>query len=160
MIEWIHPGAVICLGGLLIPFIKQQKIKQAYFILLPVAGLSILILTSLGVFGPIPGWPQSLHKFKVPFLQYTLVLGRINKLSMLFGYVYVVAAFCMNIYALGVKNDWEHVAAMIYVGSAVGAVFAGDFFTLFFCLEMMSWAPFFLILFRGTRKSLGRRFDM
>ena len=155
MIEWIHPGVVICLGGLLIPFIKQRKIKQAYFILLPVAGLSILILTSLGVFGPIPSWPQSLHKFKVPFLQYTLVLGRINKLSMLFGYVYVVAAFCMNIYALGVKNDWEHVAAMIYVGSALGAVFAGDFFTLFFCLEIMSLAPFFLILFRGTKKAMG-----
>ena len=74
---------------------------------------------------------------------------------MLFGYVYVVAAFCMNIYALGVKNDWEHVAAMIYVGSALGAIFAGDFFTLFFCLEIMSWAPFFLLLFRGTKRSQG-----
>jgi multicomponent Na+:H+ antiporter subunit D len=61
----------------------------------------------------------------------------------------------MNIYALRAKNDWEHVAAMIYVGSALGAVFAGDFLTLFFCLEIMSWAPFFLLLFRGTRKARG-----
>ena len=154
MTEWIHPGVVICLGGFLIPFIKQRKVKLAYFVMLPMAGLSILILTSMGVFGPVPPWPQSLYKFNVPFLHYALVLGRINKLSMLFGYVYVVAAFCMNIYALGVKNDWEHVAAMIYVGSALGAIFAGDFFTLFFCLEIMSWAPFFLILFRGTKKAM------
>jgi len=56
---------------------------------------------------------------------------------------------------MGVKNDWEHVTAMIYVGSALGAVFAGDLFTLFFCLEIMSWAPFFLILFRGTKKAAG-----
>jgi multicomponent Na+:H+ antiporter subunit D len=154
LISWIHPGLVICLGGLLIPFIPWRRLKQAYFLLLPLAGLAILLATSTGKFGAVPPWPAALHKWNIPFLQYTLDIVRINKLSMLFGYVYVIAAFCMNIYALGVKNDWEHVAAMIYVGSALGAVFAGDLFTLFFCLEIMSWAPFFLILFRGTKKAM------
>jgi multicomponent Na+:H+ antiporter subunit D len=154
LISWIHPGLVICLGGLLIPFIPWRRLKQAYFLLLPVAGLAILVATSTGKFGAVPPWPAALHKWNIPFLQYTLDIVRINKLSMLFGYVYVIAVFCMNIYALGVKNDWEHVAAMIYVGSALGAVFAGDLFTLFFCLEIMSWAPFFLILFRGTKKAM------
>jgi multicomponent Na+:H+ antiporter subunit D len=158
VISWIHPGVVICLGGLLIPFIPWPKVKKAYFLLLPVAGLTILVSTSRGVFGTIPPWPAALHKWNLPFLQYTLDIARINKLSVLFGYIYVIAAFCMNIYALSVKNDWEHVAAMIYVGSALGAVFAGDFFTLFFCLEIMSWAPFFLLLFRGTKKAMGASF--
>jgi multicomponent Na+:H+ antiporter subunit D len=153
LISWIHPGLVICIGGLLIPFIPWRRLKQAYFLLLPLAGLAILVSTSSGIFGAIPSGPAALHKWNVPFLQYTLDIARINKLSMLFGYVYVIAAFCMNIYALRVKNDWEHTVAMIYVGSALGAVFAGDFFTLFFCLEIMSWAPFFLILFRGTKKA-------
>ena len=153
MDSWIHPGLVIGLGGLLIPFIPWRSVKLAYFLLLPLAGLVILIATSMGVFGALSPWPQALHKWQVPFLQYTLDIVRINKLSLLFGYVYVIAAFCMNIYALRVKNHWEHVVAMIYVGSALGAVFAGDLFTLFFCLEIMSWAPFFLILFRGTRKA-------
>ncbi len=128
---------------------------MAYFLLLPLMGLLILILTSRGLFGVVPPWPEALHKWNVPFLHYTLDVVRINKMSLLFGYVYVIAAFCMNIYAMGVKNDWEHVTAMIYVGSALGAVFAGDLFTLFFCLEIMSWAPFFLILFRGTKKAAG-----
>jgi len=154
VIQWIHPGAVIALGGLLIPFIPGRKLKIAYFLALPLAGLTILILTSKGLFGTIPAWPESLHKFNIPFLQYTLEVGRINKLSMLFGYVFLFAAFCMNIYALRVKNHWEHVVAMFYVGAALGAVFAGDFFTLFFFLEIMSWAPFFLILFRGTKKAM------
>ena len=154
MISWVHPGLVICLGGLLIPFIPWRRAKQAYFLLLPLAGLAILVATAMGVFGAVPSWPLSLHKWNVPFLQYTLDIARINKLSILFGFVYVIAAFCMNIYALGVKNDWEHVVAMIYVGSALGAVFAGDLFTLFFCLEIMSWAPFFLLLFRGTKKAM------
>jgi multicomponent Na+:H+ antiporter subunit D len=153
LIEWIHPGLVIGMGGLLIPFIPWKKVKQAYFLLLPIAGLIILVATSTGFFGALPPWPTALHKWNVPFLQYTLDIARINKLSLLFGYVYVLAAFCMNIYALGARSDWEHVAAMIYVGSALGAVFAGDLFTLFFCLEIMSWAPFFLILFGGTRKA-------
>ncbi len=155
LISWLHPGLVICLGGLLIPFIPWRRAKQAYFLLLPMAGLAILVATTMGVFGDVPSWPLALHKWNVPFLQYTLDIARINKLSILFGYVYVIAAFCMNIYALGVKNDWEHVAAMIYVGSALGAIFAGDLFTLFFCLEIMSWAPFFLLLFRGTKKAMG-----
>ena len=154
MLSWIHPGLVICFGGLLIPFIPWRRVKLAYFLLLPIIGLGILISTSMGLFGTIPPWPEALHKWNVPFLQYTLDIARINKMSILFAYVYVIAAFCMNIYALGVKNDWEHVAAMIYVGSALGAIFAGDLFTLFFCLEMMSWAPFFLILFRGTKKAM------
>ena len=154
MVSWIHPGLVICFGGLLIPFIPWRRVKLAYFLLLPIIGLGILISTSMGLFGTIPPWPEALHKWNVPFLQYTLDIARINKMSILFAYVYVIAAFCMNIYALGVKNDWEHVAAMIYVGSALGAIFAGDLFTLFFCLEMMSWAPFFLILFRGTKKAM------
>lgn len=155
MTGWIHPGLVICLGGLLIPFIPWQRAKQIYFLLLPLAGLAILVATTMGAFGAVPAWPLALHKWNIPFLQYTLDIARINKLSLLFGYVYVTAAFCMNIYALGVKNDWEHVAAMIYVGSALGAIFAGDLFTLFFCLEIMSWAPFFLLLFRGTKKAMG-----
>ena len=155
MIEWIHPGLVIFLGGFLIPFIKWRKVKLAYFLSLPIIGLIILILTSKGLFGSIPPWPHALYKWRVPFLQYTLILGRIDKLSMVFAYIYVIAAFCMNIYALNVKNHWEHVAAMIYVGSSLGAVFAGDFFTLFFCLEIMSWAPVFLLWFRGTKKAMG-----
>ena len=155
MNSWIHPGLVICIGGFLIPFIPWKRAKQAYFLALPLVGLSIMVSTSMGLFGAIPPWPDSMHKWNVPFLQYTLDIVRINKLSVLFGYVYVIAAFCMNIYSLGVKNDWERVASMIYVGSALGAIFAGDLFTLFFSLEIMSWAPFFILLFRGTKKSTG-----
>ncbi|MEW5910080.1 MAG: proton-conducting transporter membrane subunit, partial [Thermodesulfobacteriota bacterium] len=106
-------------------------------------------------FGSIPSFPESLHKGSYPFLNYSLELVRINRLSLLFGYVYCAAAFCMNLYALGSKNPWEHAAAMVYVGSSLGAVFSGDLLTLFFCLEIMSVAPFFLILFRGTRKAMG-----
>jgi len=152
--SWIHPGLVIGMGGLLIPFIPWNRLKQAYFLMLPLCGLAIMVMTSVGVFGDIPPQFSALHKWNIPFLQYTLDIGRISKLSVLFAYVYIIAAFCMNLYALKAKNHWEHVVAMIYVGSALGAIFAGDLLTLFFNIEIMSWAPFFLLLFRGTKKSM------
>ncbi len=158
MIEWIHPGIVILLGAFLIPVIRNEKVKKAYFLLLPIIGLIILILTSMGVFGIIPPYPDALHKWRIPFLHYTLELGRIDKLSMIFAYVYVIAAFCMNIFALRVKKDWEHVAAMIYVGSSLGAVFARDLFTLYFFLEIMSFSATFLVWFRGTKTAMGAGF--
>ena len=49
MVQWIHPGVVILLGGLLIPFIRPRKLKLAYFLMLPLLGLGILILTSMGL---------------------------------------------------------------------------------------------------------------
>jgi multicomponent Na+:H+ antiporter subunit D len=153
--EWIHPGILILLGGLLIPHLRWKKVRLTYFLLLPIAGLTILWLTSSGTFGPIPPWPQALLKWRIRLMGYELLIVKIDKLSMIFAFIYVIAAFCMNLYALRVKNNWEHVAAMVYVGSSIGAIFAGDFFTLFFFLEMMSWCPVFLIWFRGTRKSMG-----
>ena len=44
MVEWIHPGVVILLGGLLIPFIRWRRVKLAYFLMLPLVGLGILAL--------------------------------------------------------------------------------------------------------------------
>ncbi|MCG8636654.1 MAG: Na+/H+ antiporter subunit D, partial [Desulfobacterales bacterium] len=155
MISWIHPGLLIGLGGLLIPVIPCKRLKQAYFLGLPLGGLVIMVMTSAGMFGEVPAGLSALHKWQLPFLQFTLDTGRISRLSVLFGYVYVIAAFCMNLYALKAKNHWEHVISMIYVGSALGAVFAGDLFTLFFSLEIMSWAPCFLLLFGKTKTAMG-----
>ncbi|MHC1570864.1 MAG: Na(+)/H(+) antiporter subunit D [Methermicoccaceae archaeon] len=155
MIGWIHPGLIILLGSLLIPFIRWERVKKAYFLSLPVAALAILILTSLGTFGA-----TQFSTWHVHFLNYELVLGRVDKLSMVFAYVFIIAAISMNVYALHVKRDWEHVSAMLYVGSALGLVFAGDLFTLYFFGEIMAWSSLFLIWFRGTSsaRSAGFRY--
>jgi multicomponent Na+:H+ antiporter subunit D len=123
MAEWIHPGIVIILGAFLTPFLINRKVKQVYIVLLPTVGLLILLLTSMGIFGSIPAYPGALHKWRVPFLNYTLELGRIDKMSMIFAYVYVVIGIAMLIFALREKNDWEHVSALIHIGSSVSAIF-------------------------------------
>jgi multicomponent Na+:H+ antiporter subunit D len=100
MAEWIHPGIVIILGAFLLPFLINRKVKQVYLVFLPTVGLIILILTSMGFFGSIPAYPGALHKWRIPFLHYTLELGRIDKMSMIFAYVYVVIGIAMLIFAL------------------------------------------------------------
>jgi len=151
--EWIHPGVLIMLGAFLVPFLGNRKVKQVYLILLPSAGLVILPLTSMGFFGAIPAFPGALHKWRIPFLDYTLELGRIDKMSMIFAYVYVVIGIAMLIFALREKNDWEHVSALIHIGSSVSAIFARDLFTYIFFVEIATWSAVFLIWFRGTKTS-------
>ena len=105
MVAWIHPGVVMMLGAFLLPFLIDRKVKQVYLILLPSISLILLLLTSMGHFGSIPAYPDALHKWQIPFLSYTLELGRIDKMSMVFAYVYVVIGIAMLIFAMREKND-------------------------------------------------------
>ena len=75
----------------------------------------------------------------------SLVTLRVDKLSLLFGYVFLLAAFLGGLYALHVRDTVQHAAGLIYAGSALGAVFAGDLVTLFIFWEGIAVASVFLI---------------
>jgi len=149
--EWFHPGAIYIFGALLIPVLKG-RLKKVYLLLLPVLALINLLFMSYGLF-------LSAGKAWIfPFLGYDLILGRIDKLSMVFAYVFVIASFCMMLYAIHVKEDGQHLSAYLYVGSTLGVVFAGDLFTLFFFWEVMAWSALFLIWYRKTKAAFGAGF--
>jgi len=90
---------------------------------------------------------------QVPLLDFTLELVRLDRLSLLFGYLFHLAAFLGIVYALHVRDRIEQVAAIIYAGSALGAVFAGDLITLFLFWESLALSSTFLILARRTLRS-------
>ncbi len=140
MIEWVHPGLIFIIGALLIPFVRGEW-KKAYLLLLPIAALIDLSMMSEGVF------------WRIPLLEYELVFGRVDTLSLIFGYIFAIAAFCMTLYALHVKEDGQHIAAFLYVGSTLGVVFAGDLFTLYLFWEVMAFSSLFLIWYRKTEAS-------
>src|SRR4030043_229228 len=108
MIEWFHPGLIYLFGALLIPLFRG-KVRKVYLLLLPILAFVNLLLTSKGVF------LSEGKTWVLPFLGYDLILGRIDKLSMVFAYVFVIASFCMILYALHVKEEGQHVAASLYV---------------------------------------------
>lgn len=145
MIDTVPPVAIFIVGALLVPFIKGRW-KSAFLLLIPVVGFINLIHI-----------PEGTH-WVVRFLDYDLVFGRVDRLSLLFGYIFHLIAFIALLYALHVKDDLQHVAGLVYAGSALGVVFAGDLFTFFIFWEMLTVASIFLIWARRTRASLGAGF--
>lgn len=104
---------------------------------------------------------SALHLWMVPegvylqfaFLDYQLIPYRVDKLSLMFGYVFHIAAFIAIMYSLHVRDTMQQVAALMYAGSGLGAVFAGDLLTLFVFWELMAFTSVFLIWARRTQKA-------
>ncbi len=89
----------------------------------------------------------------LPFLDYELMVYRVDGLSIVFGYVFHIAAFISILFALHVRDTMQHVAGLLYSGSAVGALFAGDLLTLFVFWEMLALTSAFLVWARRTERS-------
>ena len=90
---------------------------------------------------------------EIALFDYSLVLSRVDKLSVVFGYVFHLAALIGVIYALHVRDTTQHVAGLLYAGSAIGALFSGDLISLFIFWEMTAITSVFLILARRTERS-------
>ena len=87
------------------------------------------------------------------FLEYELTPYRVDKLSVVFGYVFHIAAFVSILFALHVKDTMQHVCGLLYAGSAVGALFAGDLLTLFVFWEVLAVSSVFLVWARRTERA-------
>ena len=142
MINPVPPGIIFLLGALLIPLIKPRLLKQAYLLLIP-------LITFLDILKLKPG-----VSWTYKFLEYELIFARVDRLSLCVAYVFVIIGFLAIIYALHVKEDGQHVAAFMYVGSSLGVVFAGDLFTIFFFWEIMAATSVFLIWYSRSKESL------
>lgn len=93
-------------------------------------------------------------------LEYDLIVMRTDQLSLVFGYIFHIAAFVLVIYTLHLKDTLQHVSGLIYAGSALGAVFAGDLITLFIFWELLAVSSVFLIWARrdATSARAGMRY--
>ncbi len=136
----IPPSAIFIVGALFVPVIKG-RLKSAYMLLLPVVAFITLLKMPEGKY------------WMVHVLDYDLVFGRVDKLSMVFGYIFTIITFIGILFALKVDDDLQHTSALIYAGSALGVTFSGDFFSLYIFWELMAIASTFLILARRTKAS-------
>jgi len=96
--------------------------------------------------------PDGIH-LQFDFLDYQLIPYRVDNLSLIFGYAFHIAAFIAIVYSLHVRDTLQQVAAMMYAGSAMGAVFAGDLLSLFVFWELLAFTSVFLIWARRTQRS-------
>ncbi len=137
MIEWLHPALVLLLGAGLLPLLPSA-VRKAWLVLVPLAGLGVIFSLSPGEFG------------RIEFLGMPLVTGRVDELSLVFAYVFGIILVIGMTFALHLKDTVQHVAALAYAGSALGAVLAGDLVTLYVFWELMVITSVWLIWRRGT----------
>ncbi len=140
MIDSFPPGWLLIFGGLLVPLFRG-RLRSAYMLLLPALGFLQLLLLPHG------------ELLQVSIFDYSLTPVRVDPLSLVFGYIFHIAAFLGMIFALRVKDCGQHVAAFVYAGSAIGAVFAGDLITLFVYWEIAAISSVFLIWARRSDRS-------
>ena len=168
MLSSLPPFVLFFVGAVVIAF-TRGTVRKVLILAIPlVGGLNLL-------FGVEPG----LH-LQFDLLGYTLTPYRADKLSLLFGYLFHLAAFLGFIYALHLGDGapegsvagevgeddivgnasagLQHVAAMVYAGSALGAVFAGDFITLFIFWELLAISSAFLVWARKSERSYATGF--
>ena len=134
-VEWVHPGLILILGAWILPFLKGRLLSIG-MIVLPAAALIDCLLMTPGTYGV------------TNFLGQDLVFGRVDKLSLIFSYVFSLMSLLGMIYALHVKDRSQHVAALTYVGGALGVTFAGDFLSLYIFWELMAISSALLVLLR------------
>jgi multicomponent Na+:H+ antiporter subunit D len=168
MLSSLPPFALFFVGAVVIAFTRGTARKVLILAIPLVGGLNLW-------FGVEPG----LH-LQFDLLGYTLTPYRADKLSLLFGYLFHLAAFLGFIYALHLGDGTpegsvagevgeddivgnasaglQHVAAMVYAGSALGAVFAGDFITLFIFWELLAISSAFLVWARKSERSYATGF--
>ena len=140
MIESLPPGMLLVLGALLIPLLRGRALA-AWMLLLPILGFAQVWGLEVGT------------SMKVEVFTYELELLRVDKLSKVFGYIFHIAALLSVIYALHLKDKVQHVAALMYAGSAIAAAFVGDLISLFVFWELTAISSVFLVWATKTESS-------
>lgn len=140
MDKWVHPAVFFFIGSLLLPFFKG-KAKKVFALLIPILSIIDVALMREGMYGACR------------FLNTSIVFGRVDKLSLVFAWVFTIMAFLGALYGLHRKEDGHYIAGSFYIGGSLGAIFAGDYLTLFVFWEIMAFSSVFLIWYRRVQRS-------
>jgi multicomponent Na+:H+ antiporter subunit D len=137
----LPPFVVFFIGALLVA-LAPARLQKVVLLLVPVvAGLQLA------------GLPEE-HAMTIQAMGHELVPYRVDRLSLLFGYIFTLAALISIVFSLHLRDRLQHVAGLVYAGSALGAVFAGDLITLFVFWELAAISSVFLIWARRTPASM------
>jgi multicomponent Na+:H+ antiporter subunit D len=134
------PGLILILGALPVPFLRGV-LRSVYMLALPLAGLAYVFFLEPGQY------------WQVPFLGHELTIVRVDRLANVFGIIFFAAAALTVLYALKERGTTQQVAALVYSGSAIGAVYAGDLITLFVFWEITAVSSVFLIWAGRTERA-------
>ncbi|PPR69620.1 MAG: hypothetical protein CFH02_00435, partial [Alphaproteobacteria bacterium MarineAlpha3_Bin1] len=136
----VAPFLIFYIGAALAG-VTRGTLRQVILLSIPIVGAVNLYYLPTGAY----------NTFEL--FDYTLTLTRVDKLSVVFGWVFHLAALIGLLYALHVRDTTQHVAGILYAGSSIGALFSGDLISLFLFWEMTAITSVFLILARRTERA-------
>ena len=142
MTSSLPPHVFLMLGALVVPFLRGH-LRSAFMLALPVASFALLL-------GFDKGSAVQIHA-----LGHELTLMRVDQLSLVWAYIFHIALFLGLLFALHVRSATQHVAAIIYGASALGAVLAGDLISFWVSWEIMAVSSTFLVLARRQPQATG-----
>ena len=136
----LPPATPMIVGALLLPLLRG-RLQSICMVALPLLSFAHLLQFSPGTYG------------RIEFFDYTLACVRVDRLSLVFGYIFHVMAILGAVYAFHLRDRIQHGASLVYAGSATAAVFAGDLITLFVCWELTAVSSVLLIWSRRTGRA-------
>ncbi|OPX64266.1 MULTISPECIES: Na(+)/H(+) antiporter subunit D [unclassified Methanoregula] len=142
----IPPFVIFLIGAPIVLFLRGRARQAGLAALGAIALLDVLLLPGGYFSGSAAG---VVTQWSVPFMGYTLTLLRVDSLSYLTGVVFAIITFLAILYAAAVAAPRLHFYALLYAGTSLGAVFAGDWITLLFFWELMAVTSTFLIWQEG-----------
>jgi multicomponent Na+:H+ antiporter subunit D len=140
MIAELPAGLILIVAGFLLPLLPPL-LRGAVGVAAPLAALAQL------------AWLDSGVRLELEAFGMTLVLVRVDALSLVFGYVFAIAAVLNGIYSWRQRRGIEQPAALVYAGSAMAALFAGDLLALFIFWEISAIASALVIWSGGTERA-------
>jgi len=139
--ETIIPFFLYFIAALVIP-LTRGWLKKVLIVLLPtLAFINILLIA-----------PQKSYVFL--FSEFEVILFHADRLNLFMATIFSFITVLISIFTVTVK-DKKHFAFMfIYVGSAMGVLFSGDFFSFFLFWEIMMVAAVVLISLNREKLAL------
>ncbi|MFT7167720.1 MAG: multicomponent Na+:H+ antiporter subunit D [Paracoccaceae bacterium] len=137
----IIPPFLFFFAGALIMAVSRKEARAPILLLTPVLSLLTLLAMPDGA------------TLQASVVGFDLTLFQADKLSFLFLVLFHIAAFIGGLFSIHKDEPGQHSACLLYAGSAVGAVAAGDLISLFLFWEVMAVSSAFLIWGRKTDRS-------
>jgi multicomponent Na+:H+ antiporter subunit D len=140
MPDSLPPASIYFLGALLIPFFRGQA-RQVFALLVPLVGFANYFTIDKGI-----DWTFEL-------LDFELILGRADAWSLIFLNIFTILSFVGILYIVRDNKALDLSAGLLYAGSAMGVVMAGDLVSMFFFWEMLTLGAVMCIVARNTESS-------
>ncbi|MEM7600503.1 MAG: Na(+)/H(+) antiporter subunit D, partial [Verrucomicrobiota bacterium] len=134
------PAFIYLIGALLIPFLSG-RLRQVVALLVPAVAFVNYFRIEEGI------------HWTVELLDFELILGRADAWSLIFLNIFTIISFLGILYIIRDNDVLDLSAGLLYSGSAMGVVMAGDLITLFLFWEMLTTGAVMCLLARRTAAS-------